>query len=133
MGQFESSGYGWREQRRVCRFKKTRRHAGAVGAGMHREKFVEGRGRLGNLNYEIYSLAAGQENGSFNTVFRHDIPGSNGVYSTHPGYNLVLGNGTVIANHFVQGPSLPAAGVPQTPTNPKKGPAAAQDVRQPSS
>jgi subtilase family serine protease len=75
-------------------------------------------GRLGNLNYEIYALAAGQENGSFNTVFRRDIPGSNGVYSTHPGYNLVLGNGTVIANHFVRGPSLPAAGEPQTPTNP---------------
>jgi subtilase family serine protease len=75
-------------------------------------------GRLGNVNYEIYSLAAAQANGSFNKVFRQDIPGNNGVYSTAPGYNLVLGNGTVIANDFVQGPSLPAAGVPQTPTNP---------------
>jgi subtilase family serine protease len=75
-------------------------------------------GRLGNVNYEVYSLAAEQANGSFNRVFRQDINGSNGVYSTAPGYNLVLGNGTVIANDFVLGPSLPAAGEPQTPTNP---------------
>jgi subtilase family serine protease len=75
-------------------------------------------GRLGNENYDIYSLAAAQANGSANTVFRQDIPGNNGVYQTAPGYNLVLGNGTVIANHFVRGSSLPVAGVPQTPTNP---------------
>jgi subtilase family serine protease len=75
-------------------------------------------GRLGNENFDIYALAGAQENGSANTVFRRNIPGNNGVYQTAPGYNLVLGNGTVIANHFVRGASLPAAGVPQTPTNP---------------
>ena len=75
-------------------------------------------GRLGNENYDIYSLAAAQANGSANKVFRQDIPGNNGVYKTAMGYNLVLGNGTVIANHFVRGASLPAAGAPQTPTNP---------------
>lgn len=75
-------------------------------------------GRLGNLNYDIYALAASQANGSANTVFRQDIAGNNGKYSTAPGYNLVLGNGTVIANDFVLGPTLPAAGIPQTPTNP---------------
>jgi subtilase family serine protease len=74
--------------------------------------------RLGNENYDIYSLAAAQENGSPNTVFRRNITGNNGVYKTAPGYNLVLGNGTVIGNDFVRGPSLPVAGVPQTPTNP---------------
>lgn len=74
--------------------------------------------RLGNENYDIYALAAAQQNGSANTVFRQNIPGNNGVYKTAPGYNLVLGNGTVIANDFVVGPSLPVAGVPQTPTNP---------------
>lgn len=74
--------------------------------------------RLGNENYDIYALAAAQQNGSPNTVFRQDITGNNGVYKTAPGYNLVLGNGTVIANDFVRGPSLPVAGVPQTPTNP---------------
>jgi subtilase family serine protease len=75
-------------------------------------------GRLGNENYDIYALAAAQASGSSNTVFRQNIPGNNGVYKTAPGYNLVLGNGTVIANHFVRGPGLPVAGVPQTPTNP---------------
>jgi subtilase family serine protease len=75
-------------------------------------------GRLGNENFDVYSLAGAQENGSSNTVYRRNIPGNNGVYKTAPGYNLVLGNGTVIANHFVRGASLPAAGVPQTPTNP---------------
>jgi subtilase family serine protease len=75
-------------------------------------------GRLGNENYDIYSLAAAQASGSANTVFRQDIPGNNGVYVTARGYNLVLGNGTVVANHFVLGPSLPVAGVPQTATNP---------------
>ena len=38
--------------------------------------------RLGNENYEIYSLAAAQENGSGNTVYRQDISGSNGFYKT---------------------------------------------------
>ncbi|MGB8835017.1 MAG: hypothetical protein WCC95_22885, partial [Candidatus Sulfotelmatobacter sp.] len=75
-------------------------------------------GRLGNENYDIYSLAAAQANGSSNAVFRQNISGNNGVYNTAPGYNLVLGNGTVIANDFVLGRSLPVAGVPQTPTNP---------------
>jgi subtilase family serine protease len=74
--------------------------------------------RLGNENYDIYALAAAQENGSPNTVFRQDIPGNNGVYKTYPGYNLVLGNGTVVANDFVRGPGLAVAGVPQTATNP---------------
>jgi hypothetical protein len=73
---------------------------------------------LGNENFDIYTLAAAQANGSSNQVYRQDIPGNNGVYSTAPGYNLVLGNGSVISNNFVRGQSLPAAGIPQTPTNP---------------
>ena len=100
--------------------------AGFVGTSLSSPDFVgllalkiesEG-GRLGNENYEIYSLAAAQANGSANEVFRQNITGNNGVYSTAPGYNLVLGNGTVVGNNFVRGPSLPAAGIPQTPTNP---------------
>ena len=76
--------------------------------------------RLGNENFDIYSLAAAQENGSGNTVFRNQIEGSNGVYKStvKGGYNMVLGNGTVIGGDFVQGPGLPVAGKPQTPTNP---------------
>jgi subtilase family serine protease len=75
-------------------------------------------GRLGNENYDIYALAAAQQTGSSNQVFRQDIPGNNGFYATAPGYNLVLGNGSVIGNDFVRGPKLPAAGIPQTATNP---------------
>jgi subtilase family serine protease len=75
-------------------------------------------GRLGNENFDIYALAAAQENGSANQVFRQDIPGNNGAYKTAPGYNLVLGNGSVIGGDFVRGPSLPRAGIPQTATNP---------------
>ena len=75
-------------------------------------------GRLGNENFDIYALAAAQANGSANEVYRQNIPGNNGVYKTAPGYNLVLGNGTVVGTNFVRGPSLPAAGIPQTPTNP---------------
>jgi kumamolisin len=75
-------------------------------------------GRLGNENFDVYALAAAQENGSANEVFRQDIPGNNGYYKTAPGYNLVLGNGSVIGRDFVRGPSLPAAGIPQTATNP---------------
>jgi subtilase family serine protease len=80
---------------------------------------IESEGsRLGNENFDIYSLAAAQAAGSGNKVYRQDIPGNNGFYNIAPGYNLVLGNGTVIGNHFVRGPALPAAGVPQTPSNP---------------
>jgi subtilase family serine protease len=76
--------------------------------------------RLGNENFDIYSLAAAQENGSGNTVFRNQIEGNNGVYKStvKGGYNMVIGNGTVIGGDFVQGPALPVAGKPQTPTNP---------------
>jgi subtilase family serine protease len=74
--------------------------------------------RLGNENFDIYFLAAAQAAGSGNKVYRQNIPGNNGFYNTAPGYNLVLGNGTVIGNDFVRGPALPAAGVPQTPSNP---------------
>ena len=57
-------------------------------------KIQSSGGRLGNENYDIYSLAAAQENGSSNVVFRRKITGNNAVYKTYPGYNLVLGNGT---------------------------------------
>jgi subtilase family serine protease len=76
--------------------------------------------RLGNVNFEIYALAAAQAAGSGNTVYRDEIQGNNGVYKStvKGGYNMVIGNGTVIGGDFVQGPGLPVAGKPQTPTNP---------------
>jgi subtilase family serine protease len=83
-------------------------------------KIQDSGARLGNENFEIYALAAAQAAGSGNTVYRDKIQGNNGVYKStlKGGYNLVIGNGTVIGGDFVQGPGLPVAGVPQTPTNP---------------
>jgi subtilase family serine protease len=89
-------------------------------AGLVALKIQSTGARLGNENFDIYSLAAAQENGSGNTVFRNQIEGNNGLYKStvRGGYNLVIGNGTVIGGDFVQGPGLPVAGKPQTPTNP---------------
>lgn len=76
--------------------------------------------RVGNENYYIYGLAAAQKLGLVN-VFRTDIPGYNGLYSTATtgtNYNRVLGNGTLRARQFLLAPQVPAAGTPQTPSNP---------------
>jgi subtilase family serine protease len=99
--------------------------AGYIGTSLSSPDFVgltalkiqyEG-GRLGNENYEIYALAAAQEDGSGPRIFRQNIRGNNGVYTTARGYNLVIGNGTVVGNNFVHS-HLSPAGVPQTPSNP---------------
>ncbi len=75
--------------------------------------------RMGNENYYIYSLAAAQNFGFPLHVFHQGTPGYNGLYSTTPsGYNRVLGNGTVIGRNFLLAPLVPAAGTPQTPSNP---------------
>ena len=75
--------------------------------------------RLGNLNYYIYTLAAAQNAGLPVNVFKTGIPGFNGLYHTTPtGYNRVLGNGTVNGKNFLLAPFVPAAGIPQTPSNP---------------
>jgi subtilase family serine protease len=89
-------------------------------AGLVALKIQSTGSRLGNENFDIYSLAAAQENGSGNIVFRNQIQGNNGVYKStmKGGYNMVIGNGTVIGGDFVQGPGLPVAGKPQTPSNP---------------
>jgi subtilase family serine protease len=76
-------------------------------------------GRLGNVNYEIYALAAAQKlSGGSLTFFHQDIPGFNGYFHAGAGYNKVLGNGTVYGRAFILAPGLPAAGMPQTPSNP---------------
>lgn len=99
---------------------------GYIGTSLSSPEFVgltalkiqyEG-GRLGNANYEIYRLGLGQETGKGPVVYRRDIKGTNGAYKTAPGYNLVLGNGTVVGNVYVAGAKMPVAGVPQTPSNP---------------
>ena len=74
---------------------------------------------MGNENYYIYTLAAAQSLGLPLKVFHTGIPGFNGLYSTTPrGYNRVLGNGTVDGRNFLLAPFIPAAGIPQTPSNP---------------
>jgi subtilase family serine protease len=89
-------------------------------AGLLALKIQSTGARLGNENFDIYTLAAAQANGSGNTVYRDRIEGNNGAYKStvKGGYNMVIGNGTVIGGDFVQGPALPVAGKPQTPTNP---------------
>jgi subtilase family serine protease len=76
--------------------------------------------RLGNANFLIYALAAGQEIGLYK-AFHQGIPGYNGYYYSEagvPGYTKVLGNGTVIGTSFILAPFAPAAGNQQTPSNP---------------
>lgn len=74
-------------------------------------------GRLGNENYHLYALARAQAAGAKPPVFRTTIQGNNG-YKTVPGYNVVLGNGTVYGNAYLGVANQPAAGIPQTPSNP---------------
>jgi len=86
-------------------------------AGLTALNIERRKSRVGNENLEIYTLAAAQESGLVH-VFHTDIPGFNGVYSTHHGYNLVLGNGTLRGKDFILAPNVPAAGIPQTCSNP---------------
>jgi kumamolisin len=78
--------------------------------------------RLGNVNAQIYTLAALQGTGShgpFAGIFHRNIPGFNGAeHSGGNGYNQVLGAGTPDVRKFILAPQLPAAGTPQTPSNP---------------
>ncbi len=73
--------------------------------------------RAGNVNYLLYALAAIGSAGN-GPIFHTDIPGNNGFYSTHRGYNLVLGNGTPYGAQYDLDPFGPEAGTPQTPSNP---------------
>jgi subtilase family serine protease len=75
--------------------------------------------RLGNENYDIYSLAAKQQKRESPFPFFHnEIPGFNGFYHTDCGYDFVTGNGTVYGRNFLLVPNVPPAGKPQTPSNP---------------
>lgn len=75
-------------------------------------------GRLGNENYDIYTLAAAQNSGSWLRVYHDNIPGYNGKYFSKKGYNYVVGNGTLYGKDFIRAPNVPAAGIPQTRSNP---------------
>ena len=78
------------------------------------------RTRIGNANYLIYAVAAGQEIGLYK-AFHQGIAGYNGYYTSKagvPGYTKVLGNGTVIGTSFILAPLAAQAGTPETPSNP---------------
>ena len=75
-------------------------------------------GRLGNENQVMYVMAHLQSLGVLRGIFHDNIPGFNGLYTTHKGYNLVLGNGTVNGVNYLLTPFMPVARTPQTPTNP---------------
>jgi subtilase family serine protease len=87
-------------------------------AGLLALRIQKTGGRLGNENYDVYTLAAAQNSGSSLRVYHDDIPGFNGKYFSKKGYNYVVGNGTLYGKDFIHAPNVPSAGIPQTPTNP---------------
>src|SRR6185437_15332630 len=85
-----------------------------------KEQFLGGS-RLGNVNYDIYAIAAAQPAVANSPLdFLHQgQPGFNGAFhTTKTGYNLVLGVGTPLVRNFIFAPELPPAGNPRTKSNP---------------
>ncbi len=87
-------------------------------AGLIALKIQKTGGRLGNENQALYTMALLQSYGFLKNIFHDNIRGYNGLYYTHKGYNLVLGNGTVNGVNYLLAPLIPTAGTPQTPSNP---------------
>ena len=88
-------------------------------AGLLGLKIERDQSRQGNVNYELYFDSVLQSLGVLPGVFRKNIEGYNGYYSTKPGYDKVTGLGSIRGLNFLQAPAgTAAAGVPQTPTNP---------------
>ena len=88
-------------------------------AGLLALKIQRTKGRLGNENEDIYTLAAEQKaSHSTDQYFRTDIPGENNGYIAGGDYSRVLGVGTVVGKTFVLRPNAASAGTPQTPSNP---------------
>ncbi len=86
---------------------------GIAGALALEEQNLGGH-RLGNVNYEIYLELAAQP-----LFFHTNIPGNNGIVSTTSfGYDPVLGARTPFVKNFILAPFVPAAGNPDTPSNP---------------
>ncbi len=76
------------------------------------------KSRLGNVNEDIYRLAAAEAKGDY---FHQGIPGYNGVVRVtagQKGYNPIIGVGTPVGNNFVGLPGAALTGDPQTPSNP---------------
>ena len=102
--------------------------AGAVAVALQNARAVSGipNARIGNLNPYLYTqgaaqIAAGGANAPANLQYYHmNISGYDGYYSTSPstGYNYITGNGTPDVRLLFQMSGYPAAGDPQTPSNP---------------
>ena len=82
--------------------------------------YIEMNGPQGNINPYLYAMSAKQNAGG--GVFYHRaIPGFDGKYTDKfpsGGYDYLVGNGTPDVRALFGMTSLPAAGLPQTATNP---------------
>lgn len=74
--------------------------------------------RLGNVNNLIYAEAAVQALNPGAGFFHRNIDGFNGYDYTALIYDRVVGVGTPHVRNMILTPQLPAAGDPQTPSNP---------------
>jgi subtilase family serine protease len=87
---------------------------------------VELNGRQGNVNPLIYALSAvqtlagGAKAPELFQFFHRGITGNNNGFTVSPGqaYSEVLGNSTLIVKNFLGLQLAPAAGAPDTPSNP---------------
>ncbi len=83
--------------------------------------YVQRKGRQGNVNTFLYQQSAAQSSNSANNFYHQHIPGFDGKWSnTFPagGYDYLYGNGSPIIRNIFGFTDLPAAGVPQTASNP---------------
>jgi len=87
-------------------------------AGLIALKIQKTGGRVGNENPSIYLMSLLQSVGLLKNIFNDNIPGDNGLYTTHKGYDYVLGTGTPNGVNYLLAPNMPVAGTPQTPSNP---------------
>ena len=80
---------------------------------------IERKGRMGNLNYYLYQLAASQAKGN-GTFFHTGIAGYNGIQDTNlnSAYSLSTGVGTPYVAEYVGAHGVPLAGTPLSVSNP---------------
>ena len=101
--------------------------AGLIGTSVASPEFVgalalaiQRSGPQGNMNPYLYTRGALQTAGG-PVSYNRGIPGFDGRYTAlqpGPGYNYLIGNGTTKIRALLGLLDLPAAGVPQTPSNP---------------
>ena len=78
---------------------------------------VEAQGRQGNINPYLYSLAQGQASGGL-SYLHQSVPGFNGLAANAGTYNFTTGNGTPDVLAMLGMTFAPAAGTPQSISNP---------------